>query len=545
MTADLLMGLLKVNLAASVLILLVLAARRSVRRAFGARAAYGLWAIPVLGAIASLLPARIREVAGEAYVALPTAEPIGEAAAALAQASATSPLDLWTPALALWIAGVAVSLGWLAVRQARFLGEVRRGRAGPAVVGFLRPRIVAPSDFESRFDAEERAAVLAHELAHLRRQDARVVALAVLMRCLNWFNPLVHLAVFTLRIDQELACDAQVIDADPGVARVYAETMFKAQLAAHPLPLGCAWPAGSSHPLAERIALIAEGRPGRARVLGGAALAGLLSLGCGVLVWAAQPPRLVPAESVPERALAQSASPQREGPARAADASRFTAARQLLAEAVPSEPEGETMMLTQRTQGSARRLAGAAVVATIGLGTGAASAQPAPTLTNSQPAVAAPAPTPFPAPGADVVFSTEDLGGGAAVVRMIRRAPGEGPAVTAPAGTAERVVVMSGQRPAAPPDPARQAALNAALGLPADAKPKLICAISGRIPPGGDVLQSRSCSYQVAGGPPTPIPPEVMARMGPDPLMPPPPPIMIPRPPTPLPLGPSSPSVGE
>ena len=34
---------------------------------------------------------------------------------------------------------------------------------GPALVGVLRPRLVLPADFETRFDARERALILAHE----------------------------------------------------------------------------------------------------------------------------------------------------------------------------------------------------------------------------------------------------------------------------------------------------------------------------------------------------------------------------------------------
>jgi len=53
------------------------------------------------------------------------------------------------------------------------VGGYRSARAGvgPAVVGVLRPRIVTPSDFETRFSEDERALILAHERTHLRRGD--------------------------------------------------------------------------------------------------------------------------------------------------------------------------------------------------------------------------------------------------------------------------------------------------------------------------------------------------------------------------------------
>ena len=76
------------------------------------------------------------------------------------------------------------------------------------MLGFLRPRIVTPDGFLTHFTPREQAAILAHERAHLARQDARINALAALLRCLCWFNPLMHLGARWLRIDQELACDA-------------------------------------------------------------------------------------------------------------------------------------------------------------------------------------------------------------------------------------------------------------------------------------------------------------------------------------------------
>jgi len=56
--------------------------------------------------------------------------------------------------------------------------------------------------FSRAFHVQEQAAILAHERIHLARQDARINALAALLRCLCWFNPLIHLGARWLRIDQ-------------------------------------------------------------------------------------------------------------------------------------------------------------------------------------------------------------------------------------------------------------------------------------------------------------------------------------------------------
>ena len=198
------------------------------------------------------------------------------------------------PVLAgLWLAGAAIALIRLARRQADFGRAVRAGTAGPAVVGVLKPRIVTPADFAGRYTARERELVLAHEAAHIARQDSRVNALVAALRCVAWFNPLVHVLGHALRIDQELACDAQVMARRPGVRRSYAEAMLKAQLALKPLPLGCYWPAAARHPLAQRIALLARPAPGRAAHMLGLVSVGGCALVVGWSAWAARPPEFV------------------------------------------------------------------------------------------------------------------------------------------------------------------------------------------------------------------------------------------------------------
>jgi len=302
MAADILAILLKTNLAAAAAILLALALRKPARKAFGARIAYALWLVAPLAVAASLFPARA--------VVVPYAAP-SEAVTEIASQTLPSgeimtvappaPLIDDVAVVALWLAGAAISFALLAWSQSRFIkslgGVSREGRflrakaggAGPAVVGALFPRIVLPADFEARYDPAEQQVVLAHEAAHLAAGDAAVNALIALAQCLCWFNPLIHLAARIARVDQELACDAAVLSAHPQMRRPYAEALLKTQIAAAPLPLGCYWPAGASHPLKERIAMLKFATPSRARRLvgGGGVLA--LCLGAGFAAWAAQP----------------------------------------------------------------------------------------------------------------------------------------------------------------------------------------------------------------------------------------------------------------
>jgi beta-lactamase regulating signal transducer with metallopeptidase domain len=204
--SDIALRFLVANFAAGCAIILVLLLRKPVRASFGARIAYSLWLLAPLAAIGSLLPPRTVEISHPAPMVAPDidaqlAPPQPEAAmalevrpaSALTQGAATglsTAIDPWLIIVLVWLAGVIGTVVWQLRNQSRFMEDARAGFAGPAVVGFIRPRIVTPSDFNNRFNASEREVVLAHEAIHLDRNDARINAAAALVRCLCWFNPL-------------------------------------------------------------------------------------------------------------------------------------------------------------------------------------------------------------------------------------------------------------------------------------------------------------------------------------------------------------------
>jgi beta-lactamase regulating signal transducer with metallopeptidase domain len=306
--ADILDGLVRVNLAAGAAIVGVIALRRLVRRPFGARLAYGLWLLPVLAGAAVLAPPRqvviVREaaavvrsapevhipIAAQVQVPLePAAASAFQPTVAASPPAATVRLDPVMLLVGLWLAGAGGAALVMAVLQRRFVRQARRGAVGPAVVGVIAPRIVTPRDFGERYSQGEQALVLAHEQAHIARQDSRLNGLCALVQCLCWFNPLVHLGARLMRIDQELACDEAVVTRFPAARRAYAEVLLKAQMAILPLPLGCYWPSKTRHPLVERVALLKlKGVSPARRWAGGAALT-LLCAGAGLAAWASQP----------------------------------------------------------------------------------------------------------------------------------------------------------------------------------------------------------------------------------------------------------------
>lgn len=210
--------------------------RLPTRQLLGPSAAYNLWALPPLAAFATPI----------VFLIFHANTPV----------TALFDLPVSLPILGLvWSLGALTLALLFAGAQARFMADVRAGRAGPAVIGLIYPRIVLPAE-DAGYTAEERELIRAHEREHVARKDPRAAALAALLQCLCWFNPLAHLAAYLLRLDQELACDAAVIRSRPQSRGLYAQTLLKTQLAATPLPFGCYWPARGLHPLEVRIGLL-------------------------------------------------------------------------------------------------------------------------------------------------------------------------------------------------------------------------------------------------------------------------------------------------
>jgi beta-lactamase regulating signal transducer with metallopeptidase domain len=165
-----------------------------------------------------------------------------------------------------------LSLGRL-VRQRGFAYAVPAGVA-PVVVGCLRPVIVLPHDFDSRYTPEEQALIIAHERTHVRRGDLLALALWSSIRCLLWFNPLTHLATHPFRFDQELACDASTLRACGRSRKAYASALLKTLVVESTAPLSSAWHA--HHPFRQRLQSLCAPRPTLANRCLGLAMIGAL-----------------------------------------------------------------------------------------------------------------------------------------------------------------------------------------------------------------------------------------------------------------------------
>ncbi len=156
---------------------------------------------------------------------------------ALASFSSVSP---WMPILFLaWLAGVALLTlrllsGWLwvqrlkshaAVPAAATVGEMAARLARrlhitrtvtflestlvevPTVIGWLRPVVLVPASALAGLSPGQLEAILAHELAHIRRHDYLVNLLQTLVETLLFYHPAVWWLSRRIRIEREHCCD--------------------------------------------------------------------------------------------------------------------------------------------------------------------------------------------------------------------------------------------------------------------------------------------------------------------------------------------------
>jgi len=272
-------------IAVSILILAVLALRGPVATAFGARAAYALWAAPFIRALMPPLPALSLP---------PSTAPLSLAPVRMVfvHSSANGGWGMGDALLGLWLVGAAIYLALHCIRHNRFIASalgqghslavegarcdvVASGAVdGPVATGLIHPLILVPLDFDQRFDAEQQRLALLHEQLHHRRGDIWASAAALIVTGLLWFNPFAHLALGAFRRDMEAACDAEVIaSSGAAAAPVYAETILRC--AARPVPRSlCALT--TIDELKGRLTMLTS-NPSRLRRVAGLLLAGGLT----------------------------------------------------------------------------------------------------------------------------------------------------------------------------------------------------------------------------------------------------------------------------
>ena len=92
-----------------------------------------------------------------------------------------------------------------------FRADLKVGPYEPGVVGLRRPVILLPEGIDSYLTADQLAAVVAHEVCHVRRRDNLTAAIHMAVEALFWFHPMVWWIGARLVATREQACDEHVV----------------------------------------------------------------------------------------------------------------------------------------------------------------------------------------------------------------------------------------------------------------------------------------------------------------------------------------------
>ncbi|MEP0190829.1 MAG: M56 family metallopeptidase [Erythrobacter sp.] len=240
------------------LIALVLLIRRPVAQWFGAKAAYALWALPMLRLVMPPihLPAWMSPSDPLGHASNPVTYLIHDPVTPVATQEAVSgsmeaASDASTPispmlslelvpwleiSVAVWLIGAAIIIGmrfssYFRLRGLLLEGAREVGRSGavrivetpgtraPLAFGVVDKVVALPPDFMAQPDRIVRDLALDHELAHHRGYDLLINMIAQPLFALHWWNPLGRYGWLALRRDQEAACDARVVAAKPAEER--------------------------------------------------------------------------------------------------------------------------------------------------------------------------------------------------------------------------------------------------------------------------------------------------------------------------------------
>ena len=171
---------------------------------------------------------------------------------------------------------------WRALRQQRLIVLETDVAISPLLFGLLKPRLLLPRHLRD-FSPQQQQLVVEHELTHQRRRDPGLLALALWLQTVLWFNPALPWLSRRLAWAQELGCDRAVLAGRAPAQRLAYAAALVQQLKVQSMVLapGLAFGATDASAVAARIALL---RQPHAAMLSagskwgvGAALAGIVA----------------------------------------------------------------------------------------------------------------------------------------------------------------------------------------------------------------------------------------------------------------------------
>ncbi|MEL6924801.1 MAG: M56 family metallopeptidase, partial [Bacteroidota bacterium] len=122
----------------------------------------------------------------------------------------------------------------------------------PMVIGYLKPVILLPIGTINALSTEEVEAILAHELAHVSRNDYLLNIFQSLVEVLFYFNPAVWWISANIRSERENCCDDIAIRLC-GNPLIYAKALVKIQELYQPAPQLAMSFAGRKNQLLDRV----------------------------------------------------------------------------------------------------------------------------------------------------------------------------------------------------------------------------------------------------------------------------------------------------
>ncbi|MBO4938901.1 MAG: M56 family metallopeptidase [Oscillospiraceae bacterium] len=230
--------LLRINLVASFVILIVLAARLILKRAPKVFS-YALWAIVLIRLLipvsipspVSVIPDTPAASGAVINSALPEIEfetlwdqkqnyyESQNTSSENVQVYVSRTMEPMVYLSLAWLVGIAgmflySGISYLKIRKKVQIAVPLRDNIwiaddikSPFVIGFLKPKIYLPNNLGE----QEQEYIILHEQHHIRRLDHVIKTLAFLALTIHWFNPLVWIAFVLACKDMEMSCDEAVI----------------------------------------------------------------------------------------------------------------------------------------------------------------------------------------------------------------------------------------------------------------------------------------------------------------------------------------------
>ncbi len=173
----------------------------------------------------------------------------------------------------------------------------------PTVIGWLRPVVLLPAATLTGLSTEQMEMILAHELAHIRRNDFFVNLMQAVVETLLFYHPAVWWISHRIRVEREHCCDDVAVSVS-GKPLVYARALTRLEeLRVEPVHSFVAANGGSLLGRIRRLAVTRVDSPNTpSRFVAGAALLAVLLA-------------LVIAPSLPLRGQQQKAEPPAPAPA--------------------------------------------------------------------------------------------------------------------------------------------------------------------------------------------------------------------------------------